>query len=296
MRKFLILALLAGPVSAEGLTYPVLVARYEILEGHPKCSGPGKVAFRVEAAQQVTVEYYPAEPSNPDQSVAQSDTVTVVEEPEACYVKVRRGEVVEDKQVACPGVSEARLEQEARREVRLNAYCEAVDQIPDEASLELQLTACLTVGAFETLEGSWTLSNDSEAGSYSISGDIKDDDGHLKYLAETSMGPGNTSSVVFAGTETSPARLRLRAESPQSVVLQQFPDLELVVATEVDLNLLESSESECLQDPTKCLWLVEQGNEINMPRKVGEAYALTTRLDILPAPFAARFRFGCYRR
>jgi hypothetical protein len=280
MRSIVILTCLANPALADDVIYPLLVAKYEVLNEHPTCHGPGKIAFRVEGKQNVPVEYFPAE---------LTDLASISAAQKQCFIKVRKGSEVFDKPMPCVGDDE----KTTARKARMAAFCEAVDQIPQEPLLEIGMTGCLSVGHFEVLDGHWTLSAESDLGSYSISKDLTDEENGLKYLAALQNGEGTYSGTFLSGTRMTPARLRLRAFSTEDIVLDGRPDLGLVVSTEVDLHLLDASQSDCLKDPSTCLSRLSFEGEVNELVALGRAFAAALYIGAMHRPIQSEAWIRC---
>jgi hypothetical protein len=240
MRTFLILALLASPALAEGPEFPLLGASYQVLTDVPGCDGQGEIAFQVDTSQTIPVWFYP--------EMTDSDLAV-------CTVTTRRGGDLVESVIPCEGADEA----EVAGLVQRHAFCEARESLPGTSELQPHLTACLTVGRFEVLEGTWRLGSETEFGPYALSHDFDAGMVGLDFIGASEHARTDIYSVVATGSTSTPARLRTMVVPSDTIMLEKLPDVALRVASTVDLYLLDSSRASCLGDPGKCL-------EISSPR------------------------------
>lgn len=245
MRKFVLLALLASPVSADGLEFPLLATTYELLADAPDCNGPGETAFRVVTSQTIPVWFYPAE--------------MTAAEPMRCTITTRRGATVVDSDIPCEGAVDA----EAARHAQLRAFCESRERLPSTSELQLQLTACLSVGRFDIMEGTWQLGSETEFGPYALRRDFNAGMVGVDYISEREYARTDIYSVVASGGTSTPARLRTLIVPSDVITLENLPDLALKVVSEVDLYLLDPDHARCPDDPGKCL-------EVRAPGRLSE--------------------------
>jgi hypothetical protein len=242
MWKFMMLSLLASPVAAEELDFPLLIATYDLVADAPGCDGPGETAFSVAVSQTIPVWFYLAE--------------TTAAEPMLCTIEVRRGATVVDTVIPCEGDSEA----EAVRMEQQGAFCEARKRLPATSELHLNLTACLSVGRFDILEGTWQLSAETEYGPYALAHDFSAGMVGVDFISEREFARTDIYSVVVIGGTSTPARLRTLIVPSDAITLERLSNLALKVVSEVDLHLIDSGLDGCRDEPGKCLEVRAPGN------------------------------------
>jgi len=239
MRKLLILALFTSPVAAEGPEFPLLAATYKVLTDFDGCKGLGETAFQIQTKQTIPVWFYPAELTDADPMA----------EDQICSIKTRRGADTVETAIPCVDANEAGVSRFARQE----AFCKANAKLPHNSTLELKLTACLSPGRFELMEGAWKLGLETHFGPYALTYDFDDGMVGVNFLAAIEYARTDIISVVEIGTTSTPARLRVLIFPSGKITFEDLPGVELKVASEVDLYLFESDRASCLGDPGKCL-------------------------------------------
>jgi hypothetical protein len=246
VRKILILAALASPAAAEEAEYPLLATTYEVLTNHPGCNGLGAVAFGVATKQEVPVDLYPS---------AFADADSILRRDDVCTIAVRKGSVVQQVKLPCRDEAEVK---KARKEF-ISGFCEATQRPQRDAILDFELTACLSVGGFTPIDGKWSLTGDTNAGEYSIAGNLQDDGFELQYIAGQTNRMLLQGAVILAETKGSPARLRLWIQSAEKIAFREMSSSEWKLNTVFDLHLLDPSRSDCLGDAGECFVLPTRG-------------------------------------
>lgn len=254
MRLAISLALLTAPALAEGI--PVGV--YEVLETYPKCSGPGKIAYRATFDADLSeTDYFrysdgPTEPLNTRECSVE--------------VSVRRGTDNTNYTFPCAGVEEAHsLEKES-----MKAFCSATDEIGDShprrvASVHVKgaLVGCLSLDGHELIDGTWEATSPQLLGPKTLSGAFDDPaiiamfrPQQKNWHAYSSTIDGKRTdnyegAVHILGTTTSPPQLILSL-TINNLSVPQVSDGLVGVVGKVAINMVEDSNKACIENPESC--------------------------------------------
>ena len=181
MRTALALCLIAGasgPTWATGPGEPFLVAPFVVLESHPLCSGPGKIAFQVPFdAKNVTARF-----GHTGQNPAVART---------CTIKTRHGGRLRETPIPCPELDAPALSAQSGQ-----------DDLPHKADLSGDVIGCMGLNEINFVEGNWTLHVDMAPTAIDLKGDISSPD-----LTVLFTGPKVRSDL--SGLRTVPSVLAL---------------------------------------------------------------------------------------
>lgn len=165
MRPFLALGLIAGaalPAAAENTT----VVRYEILDSHEDCAGPGKIAYRAAFDTPIKVGGYFLS-DNADGS-------------EACSITTRKG--TESQTVSFPCAAGAGPTAPIENESPQEAFCRATSAMePVEMRLTGALVGCAELEGHTFVDGDWTVSMTRPSGTQVIGGAHDDPRLHVSF-------------------------------------------------------------------------------------------------------------------
>lgn len=288
----LLTAGLTAPAGAEGIPIGV----YEVLENHPDCSGPSKIAYRTTfdtILQETDFFRYSENPLGPMNT-------------KECSVSVRRGAERTDYSFPCEGVEEALNLEKASME----SFCAATEEMGQSnprlvalVRVKGNLTGCLSLEGHELIEGTWEALSTELLGSTSIKGEYDDpamvavfrpsqkDSRAWSYVRNGVRTESFQGAVHVLGSTTRPPQIFF-ALTLNNLKLPQFSDQPVGVAGNVVINMVEKSDKGCIESPESCfektydvktdLRPTEAGTPLACKRSIGEGFAYFVRDDYGP--------------